>query len=78
MCETTGRDIAWVGGTAARALAFAPSTLLRAGATGGAVANAPALTSLAGTVTATLETDCELAIALVGTAVTAPFTVRFA
>jgi hypothetical protein len=67
-----------VGGVTACTLAFAPSTLARAGATGAAVANAPALTSPAGTETATLDTDCELAMALVGTAVTAPLTVRFA
>ena len=78
ICDTTGRSIVRAGGATAWTLAFAPNTLVRAGATGAAVANAPALTSVAGTETATLDTDCELAMALVGTAVTAPFTVRLA
>ena len=78
MCETTGRSIALAGGMTLGAPAFAPSTLDRTGATGAVFANDAIFTSLAGTVTAALDTGSEFVIVRVGTAVTAPFTVRFA
>jgi hypothetical protein len=52
--------------------------LFLCGATGAAVANAPAFTSLAGTTTAALATGSEFVIVRVGTAVTAPATLWFA
>lgn len=73
-CETTGRAVTCVGGTAARAFAFAPSTLLLAGATGAAVVNDAGLISLAGTATADFATGSAFVMVRVGTAVTAPRT----
>ena len=78
VCDTTGRAIACVGGSAACTPAFAPRTLVFAGATGADIAKASGFTALGGTATAALATGCELVIALVGTAVTAPLTVWFA
>src|SRR5437588_12978997 len=70
-CDTTGRVVTCVGGTAARALAFAPSTLVLAGATGAAVVNEAGLMSLAATGTADFATVSACVMAPAGTPVTA-------
>ena len=76
--STTFLDSRPAGGAAAVAPAFAPNTLLREGATGGAATNAVSFNSLAGTCTAALSTGWEFASAVLGTAVTAPGTFWFA
>ena len=73
MCETTGR-FAMTRGVPVEAPVRTPSTLLLSGATAAALMTDAFLISFAGTVTATLETDSELAMTRVGTAVTAPAT----
>jgi hypothetical protein len=65
------------GGTAARSPALGPRTLLREGATDGAVATSVSFNSRSGTLIAELATGSEFASTLLGTAVTAPGTFWF-
>ena len=76
MRETTGR-FTMPRGVPVEAPVRTPSTLLLSGATAAAFITDAFLISFAGTETATRETDSELAMARVGTAVTAPATFWF-
>jgi hypothetical protein len=78
-CDTTGRAaMALGGGVAVGAPAFAPSTLVFAGATAAAFTTDAFFISLGGTVTAAFATGSEFVMVRVGTAVTAPATFWFA
>ena len=71
----TCREVACGGGAEAGAPAFIPRTLVREGASDGAVATEASCNSFAGTCTAAFATGCELVSTAFGTAVTAPGTV---